>query len=147
MRASASLPNRLALDSSVLIAYFLGEKLGRIVKEQVLGNTLAETFVSHLTLAETFYILCRSKGEEFASKTMTTLENTGYLKMQESSGLDHIAARYKCSRKISLADCYVLALARNIQGAALFARREIDIEKEAKRSVFDIPILFLEDIG
>ncbi len=67
--------------------------------------------------------------------------------MQESLSLDHLAGSHKCLRKISLADCYVLALARNIQGAALFARREIDIEKEAKRSAFDIPILFLEDIG
>ncbi len=147
MRDSASLPSRLALDSSVLIAYFLGEGLGRIVKEQVLGNSLAQTFVSHLTLSETFYILCRSKGEEFASKAMTTIENTGYLKIRESLGLDHIAAQYKCARKISLADCYVIALARGIKGAALFARREIEIEKEAKRSGFDIPILFLEDIA
>ncbi len=147
MKDSQSLPSRLAIDSSVLLAYFLGERAGRVVKERILGNAGVERFVSHLTLAETFYILCRSRGEEFASASMTVLENTGYLKTEESLRLDYAAARYKCARKISLADCYVLALARNIQGTALFVRKEIDIAKESQRSAFDVPLLFIENLS
>lgn len=147
MKDSQSLPDRLAIDSSVLIAYFLGEKTGQLVKDRILGNTRLERFASHLALSETFYILCRSRGEEFASTSMTVVENTGYLKMHESSKLDFAAARYKCARKVSLADCYVLALAKDIQGTALFARKESDIAEESQRSAFDVPLLFVEDLS
>ena len=135
------------MDSSVLLAYFLGEKTGQTVKDQVFGNPKLEAFASHLALSETFYILCRNRGEEYASTAMKTLESTGYLKIQESAILDYAAAHYKCERNINLADCYVLALAKNINGTALFARREIDIEKENKRSPFEVPLLFAEEIS
>ncbi len=100
------------------------------------------TFASHLTIAETFYILCISEEKKSPSPSMTVLENTGYLKTQESSRLDYTAARYKCVRKSPLADCCVLALSKNIQGAAPFARKEMDIAKESQRSILDLPLPF-----
>ncbi len=134
MKDSQGLPSRVAVDSSVLIAYFLGERAGRVVKERILGNARVEAFTSHLALSETFHILCRNQGEMFASSSMAVLENTGYLKTQESSSLDYSAAQYKCARKISLADCYVLAVARKIQGAALFATQG-DRHRQGKPAV------------
>ena len=63
---------------------------------------------------------------------MDNLEKTGYLKLGESTGLDYSAASHKCSRALSLADCYVLALAGKIRGMAAFARREKDIVNEQR---------------
>lgn len=52
----------------------------------------------------------------------------------------------KCRRAISLADCYVIALAEKIKGCAVFAKKEKEIIKEIKRKSFAIPIIFLEDL-
>lgn len=146
MKRSARIPSRLVLDSSVLIAYFLGEPTGRIVKEEILTDPRKDLQCSHLALAETFYILCRSKGKAFAAEAMETLEKTGYLKPQASTDLDYSAAAYKCDRNLPLADCYVLALARKTRGTATFAQKESDLEEEEEKRPFDVNLLFLQDI-
>ncbi len=145
MNASRNIPAKLSIDSSVLIAYFLGEPEGRIVKEKILFDG-REVHSSHLTLAETFYVLCRTKNHEFAMKAMETLAKTRYLKIHESTALDYAAASYKCERKLSLADCYVLALARETHAPATFAKRETDLTSESRRRPFDVELVFLEDL-
>ncbi len=146
MKGSAKRPSRVAIDSSVLIAYFLGEPTGEWAKNNLFTDHGIETHCSHLALSETFYILCRTRNRKFASQAMDTLEKTGYLKLHESTELDYSAASYKCSRTLSLADCYVLALAGKIQGTATFTRREKDILNEQRARPIDVDILFLEDL-
>lgn len=145
MRGSGGLPSRLVLDSSVLIAYFLGEPAGQVAKEEIFATTHKDLHCSHLALAETFYILCRSKGRVFAVESMETLERTGYLKPHASTDLDYAAAADKCVRNLSLADCYALALAKNIEGTATFAKRESDLATEERKRPFDVKLLFLQD--
>lgn len=144
MGDSARVPDRLAIDSSVLIAFFLGEPAGRKAKDEIFANPRKEAHCSHLALAETFYILCRRKTRAFATEALETLERTGYVKTHTSTGLDYAAAAYKCERKLSLADCYVLAIAKEIKGAAAFAIRELELEKEQQRKPFDVDVLFLQ---
>jgi hypothetical protein len=55
------------------------------------------------------------------------------------------AGAYKCERAISLADCYVLGLAKLEQADALFARRERELEKEIEKKSLDVQVHFLED--
>jgi len=145
MRDSPDLPSRLAIDSSVLIAYFLGEPTGELAKREILGQRRA-VHCSHLALSETFYILCRARGDKFALEAMETLEKTGFVKFHESTQLDYAAGMQKCARKISLADCYVFALAKEIRSAAVFARHEKDVSAELKESPPDVPVIFLEDL-
>jgi hypothetical protein len=62
-----------------------------------------------------------------------------------SDELDMAAGTIKCERAISLADCYVLGLAKLEGVTALFAKREKELEKEIEERAFDIPVQFLED--
>src|SRR6266851_7345660 len=145
MKDSLDLPSRLAIDSSVLIAYFLGEPTGELVKREILGRRSA-FHCSHLALSETFYILCRARNDKFAMEAMETLEKTGFVNFHESTQLDYAAGMQKCARKISLADCYVFALAKDIRGAAVFANHEKDVGAELKENPPGVPVLFLEDL-
>ena len=58
-----------------------------------------------------------------------------------------LAAKYKCERSISLADCFVLALAKRLGCKALFTRREQELVKEMNKKKFDVEILFLSQIS
>ena len=140
-----SITDRLSLDSSVLIAYLLGEETGEIAKTRIfqLGRTL---FFNRLGLAEVFYTLCRKKGFNSAKESVTTFIQTHYCTFEDSSDLAIEAASYKCERSVSLADCYVIALAKLRGSTAVFARRERELVAEMDRKEFDVPILFLEDL-
>ena len=146
MNDSIEIPDRLALDSSVFIAYFLGENTGQVVKDRILsGDKMLSC--SHLALSETFYVLCRERSRTFAQESMEVLRKTNYVTVQESTSLDYLAAGNKCQRSISLADCYVLALAEATRGSAVFARRENDIVKEMKRKPFQVKLVFLDNLA
>lgn len=147
MNGSRRLPTRLSIDSSVLIAYFLGEPTGSLTRQEILMNHDRTAYCSHLTLSETFYVLCRRRNRQFAMDALETLEKTGYLKLYESTQLDYAAGIHKCQRKISLADCYVLALAEKVQAAAAFAHREKDVTTELEENSPDVDVVFLEDFA
>jgi predicted nucleic acid-binding protein len=146
MKDSPELPSRLAIDSSVMIAYFMGEPEGEIAKREILDNEQRIAHCSHVALSETFYVLCRRRNDRFALEALETLEKTGFVKILQTTALDYAAGLHKCRRKISLADCYVLALAKNIQGAAVFAHHEKDISAEVEKNAPDVNVLFLEDL-
>jgi len=143
--AKLELPERLSVDSGILIAYLLGEKLGRVVKEEVLDPRLHSTFISGVSVAEASYILCRRRGQKFARDALQTFLRARYATLVSSEELDQQAGSYKCERAISLADCYVLAAANLQNTVALFAKREKDLEKEIVRRPLDVEIMFLED--
>jgi len=47
--------------------------------------------------------------------------------------------------RISLADCFILALAKKLGCKALFARREVELKEEIEKQGFDIEIVFVEE--
>jgi len=102
-------------------------------------------YCSHLCLAELFYVLARRRDLRFAQDSATALVNTEYLDIVSTTELDVKAGSYKCRRGISLADCYVLAIAKINDACATFARREIDLVKEIEREPLDVEVAFLED--
>lgn len=134
----------LALDTGVLLELLFstshGLKLREALKsEEVHGN------VSGISIAELKYVLCRKIGIEEATVRVRSLLESGYITSHEDSELIDYAAEYKCRRKLSLADCFTLALAKKINVPALFAKREEELVKEASSQPFDVEILFLED--
>jgi predicted nucleic acid-binding protein len=140
------LPETLSVDSGVVLAYLLGEKQsGGLVRSEILRHGRGGVYCAGPAVAELFYILCRRKGEKFAHEAVDALLGSGYVHVASSPELDVQAGSYKCERSISLADCYVLALARSLGAAAVFARREEDIVKEMGKREFDVGIAFLED--
>lgn len=102
-------------------------------------------YCSRTTISETFYILCRREGEKYARTSIESVLMSGYLSVVSSDELDLVAGHYKCLRALSLADCYVLAVAKLEQIPAVFAKREDDLKKELEKDPFDVRLLFLED--
>jgi uncharacterized protein with PIN domain len=146
LKNPAELPDTLALDSSVFIAYFLGEKTGQLVKDKILANEGRSSSCSHLALAETFYVLCRERSREYAQQALELLEKTNYVTVHESASLDYLAAGYRCQRSISLGDCYAIGLAETIRGSAVFVRREKDLRLEMDKRPFTVGLVFLEEL-
>jgi predicted nucleic acid-binding protein len=145
LSGSRILPARLSIDSGVILAYFLGEKLGELVKSQIIGIENRTIFCNRICLSELYYILCRQRGEAFARETTSKFLKAQYASIVASDELDMAAGALKCERAISLADCYVLGLAKLEDSAALFGRREKELEREIKKKTFEVTVHFLED--
>lgn len=139
---SADLAPRLSLDSSVLLAYLLGEKLG-VRARTVLEDENRRIFLPHTALSEAYYVLCRKRGPKYADGVVSVFLDADYGEMLASTEIDMVAGKYKCERAISLADCYVLAAAKLKHATALFAKAESDLLEEMKRRTFDVEIDFL----
>lgn len=104
-------------------------------------------YTTEIAVTEVKYILCRRLGWEEGCKRVNKLLNSGYIEVYGTGQLVDVAAKYKCGRSISLADCFTLALAKKLDCKALFARKEQELIKEIDKKPFDVEILFLEDIA
>lgn len=145
MSESLELPSRLSIDSGVILSHFLGEELGGLVKSTILPPKDRTVLCNHLCVSELFYVLCRRKGLRFAQESTRNFLRAQYASIIVSDELDITAGAYKCERAISLAHCYVLGVAKLNWAAAVFARRESDLEEEMERQPLDVQVLFLED--
>ena len=135
---------KLAVDASALIELVYCEAQGQKLK-QALENDLVEAWTTELALTELRYILCRKLGWSESSKRANKLLASGYFKVEDTLKLMNEAAKLKCCRAISLPDCFTIALAQEISGTALFARKEQDLTTEMQRKPFDIDVLFLDN--
>jgi len=140
----SGLSGRLAVDASVLVELASGMPLGVLFKD-LLKSGVVEAFVSEVAVAELRYVVCRKHGWAVSRKRVDDLLKSGYFHVEDSSFLIEDAARLKCERALSLADCFCLALARRFAFRALFAKRESDLVKEIRKKPFDVEMLFLED--
>jgi predicted nucleic acid-binding protein len=138
------LKGKLAIDASALIELIYCETTGQKLKK-ALETDLVEAWTTELALTELRYILCRKLGWAESSKRVNKLLASGYFKVEDTMKLMNEAAKLKCGRAVSLPDCFTLALAQEISGSALFARKEQDLTTEMQRKPFDINVLFLED--
>jgi predicted nucleic acid-binding protein len=140
----SGLSGRLAVDASVLIELASAMPLGVSFKD-LLKSGVVEAFVSEVAVVELMYVVCRKHGLAVSKKRVDDVLQSGYFHVEDSSFLIEDAARLKCERALSLADCFCLALARRFACRALFARREGDLTREMRKKTFDVEILFLED--
>ncbi len=138
------LKGKLAVDTSALIELIYCEAPGQKLK-QALEKEAVEAWTTELAVTELWYILCRKLGWAESSRRVSKLLESGYFKIENTRKLVKAAAKLKCCRAISLSDCFAIALARKIGGAALFARTEQDLAMEMQREPFEITILFLEN--
>ena len=146
MSESEKVPSRLSIDSGVILAYYLGEDLGRMAQEYIFEAEGKNIFHSKLCIAELFYVICRRRGSKIANEYTRSYLNAEYSRLANSDAVDIAAGAYKCERTISLADCYVIATAKLQHATAVFARHENDLDEEIRRKPFDVSILFLEDL-
>ena len=135
-----------ALDSSTLIEYLTGTDLGKVLRTYFERMELDETaYVSNLTIAETFYVLCRREGVESASQKITRMISSKVIQPTDSIELAIEAGKLK-KRAISLPDCSCLAVAKETGARPVFASRGTELTREMKRKPFDAIPIFLQDI-
>lgn len=140
------IPRQLSIDSSVILAYFFGEKLGEAAKSAgILPASLRTNYCARTAISESYFTLCRKEGKDYADEAIQSLMLSNYVNVLSSDEIDIEAGRYKCSRALSLADCYVLGVAKVKRIPAMFAKREDDIRKELEKQSFDVRAFFLED--
>lgn len=136
------LPRKLSLDTGVLTEYFGGTPLGHKFRK-FLERDETEFFLSPNVLTELYYIGCRQKGRNYAEDIFKTIMNSGFnVVATPEYALE--AGRYKCERALSIADCYVLAVAKLMDAIALF-KKEKELLREIEKRPIDVGIIFIEE--
>ncbi|MHA1382105.1 MAG: PIN domain-containing protein [Candidatus Helarchaeota archaeon] len=128
----------VVVDTAPLIDYLCNEGVVDKIQKEIINNPdVTNVIVSPITLAEIFYVLCRAKGEEFATEKTDIIKNAAKIELEFK--IRDIAGKYKCERAISLADCYVLATAKINSTIAVF-KKEQEIVDELNKKPFDVNI-------
>ena len=138
------LKGKLAVDTSALIELIFCDEPGQKLKK-ALESDLVEAWTTELAVAELRYVLCRKLGWHQSTERVNKLLASGYIKVEDTLKLINHASKTKCKRAISLPDCFILALAHQIAGDALFARKEQDLTAEMQKEPFEVNIIFLEN--
>ncbi len=115
----------IILDACAVIALFRGE-LGAEVVEQYLLNPEYSCSIHAVNLCEVYYDFLRVDGVQEAERVTQELIDVG---VNVRSDLDDVfwraIASYKATiRRISLADCFALALANKLNGTVLTSDRK-----------------------
>jgi predicted nucleic acid-binding protein len=134
----------MAFDTSALLELIFSTPSGLKLKEALLAER-ALGHASEYSIFELKYVLCRRLGWNEAERRVKALVASGYITLHEVSRLMDAAALLKCKHGIAAGDCFTLAVAKRIEGPALFARREEELVKAIEKGGIEIEVLFLED--
>ena len=107
-------PQALVLDSWSILAYLEDEPAGQQVADIIAdahesGTPLMMTVVN---AGEIWYITARETSEDEADLTLGELAHLGIEFVDVGWGLAREAARFKAKGKLSFADCFAAALAK-----------------------------------
>jgi predicted nucleic acid-binding protein len=112
---------RLTFDSEAILAFYLGEKGGEIVRDclQKVQNKEAEGYLNILNLTEIYYILHRLN-PQLAEEKQRNLRLYG-LKIVpiEDDNLWREAAKTKSEHSLSLADAFAVATAKTFDATLI----------------------------
>ncbi|MCX6152399.1 MAG: type II toxin-antitoxin system VapC family toxin [Ignavibacteriales bacterium] len=117
---------RYVLDSYALICYLEGEKNADIVAD-VLRKGIdneAEIFLCVINWGELYYIFLREQGKEAADLFLNTLNRYPITIVEANKNLTIEAAEIKAFNKLSFADAFAAALAKNKQAALVTGDKE-----------------------
>lgn len=105
------------LDACAMIAYLRGEPGADVVERVLIDRSC---FAHSINLCEVFYDFHRAGGENAATSAINDLRIMGTI---ERNDLDEVfwqdAGRQKASGRISLADCFAIALTNRVGGTLL----------------------------
>jgi ribonuclease VapC len=126
---------RYVLDSHALLAYAEGEggakQVADILKEGLANK--AELFQSVINWGEMYYIALREGGKERAELYRNTFARYPITIVEANKELTLQAAYYKANYKISYADAFAVALAKNRKAIFVTGDKEFKtLENEIK---------------
>ena len=142
MSAPFSLEGDLTLDSSVLVEVLGGTEAGALLSSRLEQGVLT-AHTSHVSIAESGYVLCRKIGQERAMAAVKDLLDSRVLALEEGEEIHMAASRIKCGRAVSLGDCYTFAVSELTATRPVFLTRERDVDLELSRKPFEPEPLFL----
>ncbi len=126
---------RYVLDSYALIAYFNGEEAGKSVTE-ILKKTLednVEAYMSVVNWGELYYITHREQGPVQAETCLKVLGEYPVEIVDANQALTLDAAKFKADHKMSYADAFAAALAKQKKAELVTGDPEFKVlEKDIK---------------
>jgi ribonuclease VapC len=131
-------PKAIVLDSWAVIAYLedepSAEKIADIIADAHENNT--PLLMSVVNLGEIWYIVARETSEADADRCERELRQLGIEVMDADWSLTQQAARFKSKHKMSFADCFAAALAKQKKAHLVTGDREF------KQVQAEIPIVW-----
>ncbi len=131
----------LVLDASAMVAYLRDEDGAEIVESALLDDE-AVAYAHRINVIEVFYDFHRDGGETAAQTALEQLDALGVRVVDDlSTSLWQDAARLKSQwRRVSLADCFGVALTRQMQGEFVTADRH-ELEALANAQIANITFI------
>ncbi len=129
-------PKALVFDSWAVLAYLGDEASGQAVADLITGahESRIPMYMSVVNAGEVWYILAREISEAQADKAMTDLTNLGIELIDADWPLTRSAGTFKAHHRMSYADCFAAALAKDRKSELVTGDKEFK-QVEAEVSV------------
>ena len=129
-------PKALVFDSWAVLAYLGDEASGREVADLITSahEGRIPMYLSIVNAGEVWYILAREISELQADKAVTDLTNLGIELVDANWSLTRIAGTFKARHRMSYADCFAAALAKERKSELVTGDKEFK-QVEAEVSV------------
>lgn len=126
---------KYVLDSYAILAYLEGEKgadiVAKILKDAV--NNKAEIYMCLINFGEVYYIILREQGKEAAQLYLQTMERYPITIFEVSKSLTLGASEIKAFNKLSYADAFAAATAKNLNARLVTGDKEFtSLQRELK---------------
>jgi len=124
---------RYILDTSALLTYFEDEEGADRIEELLEQAQHHQVFllVSFISFMEIFYITLREQSEETAHERLTLLQQLPLIRIESDPATGLVAGHLKAKYPLSLADCWIAALAEQYE--ALLVHKDPEFEALAER--------------
>lgn len=125
-------------DSSALLAFLKGEPGGTVAGD-LLADRRSDRLVHAVNLCEVYYHFLRAEDERMARTALADLAGIG-LRIREDMDAPfwQDVARIKADvQRVALGDCFLIALARRVDGRAVTADRA-EFEPVATRRICEV---------
>lgn len=128
-------PKAFVLDSWAVLAYLQAETAGQKIAD-LIADALEQgipLLMSVVNVGEVWYIFAREISEAEADKAVESLRHLGIEFVDVDWKLARQAAAYKANRKMSYADCFAAALAKEHKAELITGDKEFkQVESEVQ---------------
>ncbi|MCL5105299.1 MAG: type II toxin-antitoxin system VapC family toxin [Armatimonadetes bacterium] len=129
----------LVIDANAILALFHNEPGGVEVGEMI-DDPNNTCYMHAVNLCEVYYDYFRTNGMLDATSAVDDLSETSLIVREDmDKGFWHEAGTHKAVRKLSLADCFCLTLARRLGARLITADHEFD--PVARQGIADIQFI------
>jgi len=126
-------PRALVFDSWAALAYLGGEASGQEVADLITSahENRIPMYLSIVNAGEVWYILAREISEAKADEAVTDLTGLGIELIDADWSLTRMAATFKVRHRMSYADCFAAALAKDRKSDLVTGDKEFkQVEEE-----------------